>query len=107
MNTFEDFLTDCVARGASQVRLVPRVRGEDEQEGIAFYAHPQGVDGDTFDGIAVGDTIFNMKQPEPMAEPVEGTNEPVFEKEPEVLAVVELSDEEIAAIAGTEAPAAK
>ena len=61
MNTFEDFLTDCLARGASQVRLVPRIRDDGE---IAFYAHPQGADGDTFDGVAVGDGIINMAQPE-------------------------------------------
>lgn len=60
MNTFEDFLTDCLARGASQVRLVPRIR---DDGGIAFYAHPQGVDGDTFDGVVAGDTIINMEQP--------------------------------------------
>ena len=80
MNNFEEFLKDCLDRGATQVRLVPR---SNDNGAVAFYAHPQGVSGDTFDGVAVEDTIVNMKQ--------------------QAIAVKDLSDEELDNIASSEA----
>lgn len=52
MNTFESFLVDCMGReGFTQVRLVPRI---DEHGNVRFYAHPQGINGETFDGEVSG-----------------------------------------------------
>lgn len=58
MNDFEDFLGDCLNRGADQVRLVPRFNEETGK--IVFYAHPQGVSGETFEGEVSGKHVRNI-----------------------------------------------
>ena len=93
MNTFEDFLKDCLDKGASQVRLVPRIS---DNGAVAFYAHPQGVDGDTFDGVAVENAIVNMVQP--VDDEVEMTDEELSEASVEDTGAV-LDTEDKAAVA--------
>lgn len=62
MKTFEDFLRDCLDRGDTVVRLGLRY---DEHMGLRFYAHGQGgsTSGETFNGMASREGVFNMEQP--------------------------------------------
>ena len=79
MNNFEDFLTDCLDRGANQVRLVPRFNEETGK--IAFYAHAQNVSesGETFEGEVSGkhvrrlinDPVSVPTPPKPWPEPAD------------------------------------
>lgn len=68
MTHFEGFLKDCLEReGFTQVRLVPRI---DEHGKVRFYAHPQGVNGETFDGEVSGKHVRAIDPAEaPVDEP--------------------------------------
>ncbi len=63
MSTFEDFLTDCMDQGHTQVKLVPRINAHGS---VAFYAVGQcgPISGETFDAVMVDGEIINMTQPE-------------------------------------------
>jgi len=62
MNTFEDFLRECLRQGHTQVKLVSRT---DEHDRLAFYAVGQNgyESSKTFDGVVVNDDVVNMEQP--------------------------------------------
>lgn len=60
MKHFEEFLTNCMGLGHTQVKLVPRI---DEHGKVAFYAVGQGgpVSGDTFDAIVEGKHVRRVE----------------------------------------------
>jgi len=89
---FESFLQDCLDRGHTQIKLVPRFH---ESTGkIAFYAIGQcgPVSSETFEAVVAGDFIGT-------AEEVAG----LVEYDPRAIAVMDLSDSELEDIALSEA----
>ena len=119
---FESFLKDCMDQGHTQVKLVPRI---DDNGKVAFYAVGQcgPNSGETFDASVGGNVISGDEEvAEPMPVLDEAADmgasaswspsrtcwipapEPASEVfrdgvEPKILAVAELSDAEIAALA--------
>ena len=83
MNHFEGFLKDCMGlKDFAHVRLVPRI---DEHGKVRFYAHPHGINGDTFDGEVSGKHVRAIESGEPAEEPVDDApdEEPVDEDAPD------------------------